>query len=100
MAFFRFSSNNTIYDIGSIPWKIFIEGNLLVETEILSLDQLRDRKKSFRNFFLILLPTGLHSPGPHELIALYIVILGQNRNQLRKACSLSNFASDQSTIDS
>ena len=29
----------------------------------------RDRKKSFRNFFLILYPTVLHSPGPHESIA-------------------------------
>ena len=34
-------------------------------------DQNSDRKKSFRNFFLILYPTGLHSPGPHESIALW-----------------------------
>ena len=35
------------------------------------LQYLRDRKKSFRNFFKIMLPTGLHSPGPHESIALW-----------------------------
>ena len=31
--------------------------------------ELRDRKKSFRNFFFIMLPKVSHSPGPHESIA-------------------------------
>ena len=31
--------------------------------------ELRDRKKSFRNFFKIMPPTVLHTPGPHESIA-------------------------------
>ena len=35
------------------------------------LNVIRDRKKIFRNFFKIMLPTGLHSPGPHESIALW-----------------------------
>ena len=32
-------------------------------------DELRDRKKNFRNFLKIMCPTLLHTPGPHKSIA-------------------------------
>ena len=84
-------------------------------------DQLRDRKKSFRNFFLFLRPKPFYSPGPQESIALWSdtkferlspfrsffrfstqwdYIWTKIEKKLRKGLFRSNFVSDLGAIDS
>ena len=65
-AHFKIQRPSSSYQILHIHWSI--PGSW---TKMKWYKMIRDRKKSFRNFFKIMLPTGLHFPGPHESIALW-----------------------------